>query len=410
MNVLYPRHRIDISATEIAKGLLFCTRSLSASEQRELFEPVLKHPELFFATLSVRSAFDLLLSALKLPEGSDVLMSAMTIPDMGRLVSAHGLFPVPVDVDPLTLVPSVESLRTAYNPKAKILVLAQLFGARVDLQPYRDFCDEHQMLLVDDSAQRFCGRETLDDTVADVALFSFGTIKTSTCLGGALARVKSNSLREKMRQLHEQWPVQKQSAYANKLGLYGALLLPRQPRLYRGFELGCTLADRDLDDVVMAMTKGFPSNDLSALLTQLRRQPCSALVEMLAYRLAAFQNDRVIRRAHAGELALQGFGPDVSVVGHKQSSRTHWLFAVSVNNPESLVLPLRKKGFDCARGTTSIAALPPPIDRPSMRASKAESLMKTILFLPMYPEIPLRDRAQLTGLLNSLVSKRVHCS
>lgn len=55
--------------------------------------------------LSVRTAFDLYLKALRLPRGSYVLSSALTIPDMVTLFEEHGLVLVPVDLNPDTLAP-----------------------------------------------------------------------------------------------------------------------------------------------------------------------------------------------------------------------------------------------------------------------------------------------------------------
>src|SRR5689334_2350855 len=47
------------------------------------------------AALSVRSGFDLALTAARFPPGSEVLMSAVTLDDMRRIVEAHGLRAIP---------------------------------------------------------------------------------------------------------------------------------------------------------------------------------------------------------------------------------------------------------------------------------------------------------------------------
>ncbi|HEY8798251.1 MAG TPA: DegT/DnrJ/EryC1/StrS family aminotransferase, partial [Candidatus Dormibacteraeota bacterium] len=51
------------------------------------------------ACRSVRSGFHLLLDALDLAAGDEVLVSAITHPDMVRVIEAHGLVAVPVDLD-----------------------------------------------------------------------------------------------------------------------------------------------------------------------------------------------------------------------------------------------------------------------------------------------------------------------
>ena len=65
------------------------------------------------AVLSVRTGFDLLLRTLNLPHGTRVLMTSVTIRDMYKIVVAHGLVPVPVDLDPDTLAPKPGALQVS---------------------------------------------------------------------------------------------------------------------------------------------------------------------------------------------------------------------------------------------------------------------------------------------------------
>lgn len=79
-------------------------------------------------TLSVRSAFELYLSALQLPAGSEVLfLPGITIPSMVQLVERHGLQPVGVDpTSPTQLLPS--SLKGLTNEHTRLVVVSHLFG------------------------------------------------------------------------------------------------------------------------------------------------------------------------------------------------------------------------------------------------------------------------------------------
>ena len=85
------------------------------------------------ACLSVRSGFDALLGALALPRGSEVLMSAVNIADMARIIEAHGLTPVPVDLDMQTLTVSMASLARAATPCTRAVLVAHLFGSRMPM-------------------------------------------------------------------------------------------------------------------------------------------------------------------------------------------------------------------------------------------------------------------------------------
>ena len=152
---LFPRHRIDISFAD----LWFAARAVAFARRRGREQRVLDAwaggPR-GLVCLSVRTAFDLLLTALDLTPGDEVAMSAITHPDMVRIVEAHGLRVLPVDVDPDTLAPRVDALERALGPRTRMILVAHLFGSRVDLAPLA----RPGVLLVEDCAQSFRGPVT----------------------------------------------------------------------------------------------------------------------------------------------------------------------------------------------------------------------------------------------------------
>ena len=272
MSPLFPRHRIDIGLDELRFALEACARDPDADRARAALEASVASPQEVLATLSVRSAFDLLLDALALPAGSEVMLSALTIPDMVRIVRAHGLEAVPVDVDPATLTPTREALERAYSPRARVLVVAQLFGARIDLGTCARFAHERGLLLVDDNAQGFREPASLDaPSPATVVFHSFGTIKTMTALGGALTRVRDRALLDRMRAQQARWPVHPTGAYAKKASQHMALLVAREPEVYRWFGAACDRFGPGLDRAVMAMTRGVVSNSSHSRVAKLRK-------------------------------------------------------------------------------------------------------------------------------------------
>jgi perosamine synthetase len=108
--LLYSRHRIDVSARDLLFGISACLwafgRRRLEAEVGRAYPPV----EDALACFSVRSGFDLLLGALALAPGEEVLVSAVTHPDMVRIIEAHGLRAVPVDLETSTLEPQCELL------------------------------------------------------------------------------------------------------------------------------------------------------------------------------------------------------------------------------------------------------------------------------------------------------------
>ena len=183
---MFPRHRLDIGAADLWFGL----RGHGRPDRRRIGrrrsccgQPGSRTAA--WSCLSVRSAWDLLLGVLDWPPDSEVLVSAITHPGMVAILRAHGLRAVPVDLDLDTLAPSVAALEAARTERTRGLLVAHLFGGRLDLAPIRDFARRHGLLLVEDSAQAFTGLASLAPSGADVSLFSFGLIKTASAAGGA---------------------------------------------------------------------------------------------------------------------------------------------------------------------------------------------------------------------------------
>ena len=176
--------------------------------------------------LSVRTGFDLVLRASRFPRGSEVLMSAVTIRDMVKVVEFHGLVPVPVDVDHKTLLPTPEAVARAVTGRTKALVVAHVFGTVSPLDALAAVAQRHGLLLVEDCAEALFraaprapasspragaaasslraeapeavpvepGRWFRGSASADVSMFSFGSIKTATALGGAVLRFSPQRL------------------------------------------------------------------------------------------------------------------------------------------------------------------------------------------------------------------------
>ena len=144
---------------------------------------------------SVRSGFDLLIQALELEPGDEVIFSALNVKGMVRVVRDAGLVPVPVDLDRGSIGPNLEKLQAAITPRSRVFVAAHLFGTRLDLDPLFEFCRNKGIIVVEDCAQAFNGKVYPGSLKADLNMFSFGPIKTSTALAGALIGVRDDSLR-----------------------------------------------------------------------------------------------------------------------------------------------------------------------------------------------------------------------
>jgi perosamine synthetase len=398
---LRPRLVPDISLADLFFALRACLRAREAGAEQRVLD-AWAGGESGLACLSVRSAFDLLLEALAFEPGDEVAVSAITHPDMVRVLEAHGLRALPVDLDPDTLTPRADLLERVIGPRARALLVAHLFGTRADLEPLADVSRRHGLLLIEDCAQSFRGPDDSGSPLADVSLFSFGAIKTATALGGSLVRVQDPALLERMRRLHARWPAQRRRDYAARVLKFVGLVALARPRPYWFFERSVRLAGKDFDSFVADAVKGFPG---PALLSRIRRRPSEALLALVERRLRRFDLTRLDRRSRLGEHVAEGLPASLFHPGHAAPERTHWVFPVVAPDRARLTSSLRRSGFDAATATSSLAVVPAPEGRLELAPTTAARIMDDIVFLPIYPEL---DEEELDEMLAAVVRTDGH--
>ena len=401
---MYARHRLDISVADISFGVLSCGRRLRRKKWEVEVLRLCSLEDEGLVCFSVRSGWDLWLVARGLRAGDEVLVSAITHPDMVRIIHEHGLRAVPMDIDPETLAPRPWTLEAALTPRTRVVLVAHLFGGRMDLDGVAKFARERGLLLVEDCAQAFQGPERMGDPAADVSMYSFGTLKTSTALGGAVLRVRDREVLGRMRGIQASYPTQGRGGYLMKLLKVLGLVAVSRPRPYGLLARACTRFGSDLDALVGGVVHGFPPNEPAAtFFRHLRHRPCAPLLAMLFRRLRSFDRERLARRASTGEL----FARRLRVVdlhpGRQSLQRTHWLFPVVVEDPETLVASLPRRGLDASQATSSIAV----VDAPAGRSSPAEAslMMSGVVFVPVYPELPSQAFDVMAGQINDCAAR-----
>jgi dTDP-4-amino-4,6-dideoxygalactose transaminase len=386
---MIPRKKIDITWGDLAFAATAQLRAVggpAADDLRIEVEGLMGEPGETMACLSVRSGFDLLLTALDLPAGSEVLVSAVTIHDMIRIIEEHGLVPVPVDLDMDTLSVRPDALERAWSPRARVLLAAHLFGSRMPMPPLVEFARAKGLLLVEDAAQAFDGTWYHGDPGSDVVLFSFGPIKTHTALGGGLAIVRDPEIRDTMRSLHRLQPVQPDGEFTQRALKYMGIVGVSAEAPFTAATALLRTVGIDHDRVLSKALKGFAG---SGFFKRIRRRPSTALLRTLYRRLSTFDPAAIQARSSHGESVLHAL-PAHNIPGRSAAHRTHWVIPLRVPDPEARIPQLWERGLDATRGTTSITLLPPPGTRPETHPRHAEQAMRELLFLPAYPEAPQR--------------------
>lgn len=393
---MWPRKHLDLGWDDVTSGaarcmLPACRRALAAA-----IESRWSSAGDALVCLSVRSAFDLLLGSLKLPPRSEVLISAVTIRDMATIIESHGLVPVPIDLDVAGMGPRLESLEAGLAARTRAIVVAHLFGGRIDLGPIAEFARRHRLMLIEDAAQAFVGHDYTGDASADVSMFSFGPIKTATALGGAVVRVRNAELLGLMRERQSGYPVQSRGDFLKRTMKYAALKGLSARPMFSAAVAGCRLARRDYDRLINGCVRGFGAEHF---FQRIRRQPSAPLLSLLARRLAQYDPGRLASRAEIAERIMGRWAGTARFPGSACQPHTHWLLPLWTNYPARVIATLAEAGFDATQGQ-SLTAIAPPIGRPETEAAAARRTMSGTVFLPCYPGLPPTAVSRLAELVD----------
>jgi dTDP-4-amino-4,6-dideoxygalactose transaminase len=275
---------------------------------------------------------------------------------MARIVKHHGLVPVPVDIDSARLQLVLEEVERAITPQTRVIIVAHLFGSRMDMGPIVELASKHNLLVVEDCAQAFIGSAYAGHPDSDVCLFSFGPIKTATALGGAVARVRDAALLAEMKRRQAEYPVQTRRSYLSRVLRFIGIRLFTTRFVYTAAVNYCRKRGIDYDQKIAGLARSFAADRLFELI---RRRPSAPLVKMLQWRLATFDGStaarlrrRVERSARvARRLAAQ------QVIGGENATHTYWVFPIRTSD-DRVLTSLQDAGFDATRLSSLVIVRP----------------------------------------------------
>ena len=248
---------------------------------------------------------------------------------------------------------------------------------------------KHGLAVWEDCAQAYTGDGFTGHPQSDVVMFSFGTIKTATALGGGVLLVRDDALRERLVSRHTTWPTQSRAAYAGRLLKFGFYLLLQNPSTYGVFWKVIQWSGRNPDTLITAWSRGFAGPDF---FVRLRRQPHPALRRLLTHRLSTYDSSHVQARAAAGE-HVRSHLSTLRPIGDQATARTHWLFPLRTPDGDALQTMLRREGFDATRAPSSLAAL--------AGAPRASAAMQEVLYVPVHAAMGPAQLDHLIGRINA---------
>jgi perosamine synthetase len=359
--------------------------------------------------LSVRTAFDLYLRVKNFPLGSEILMSAINIPDMSVVVAAHGLIPIPVDIDPATLIPLPHHLEKLRTDKTVAILVAHLWGRRIDLESVFHFAAQHRLPLIEDCAEAFCGLVYRGDPRSDLSLFSFGSIKIATAFGGAMVRVKDAHTLKEMRRIHDTYPVLSRMSFLKKVCRNTALLaVLNNPPIVGTVSLVSRHCNYDVKKRFVGLLRGFPGDDL---IQQLRFQPSDPLLATLWRRFTHFDENAYAQGVRNGDALVNEIKDITKIPGEAALVRHYWLFPIIVEDPDWFLAELNRQGVDAYRGATQLALVNAPSTPTSSTApllfpENANELMRKVIYLPMHRAVTRKHMENIARIVKQTANRQ----
>ncbi len=141
-------------------------------------------------TSSGTAALEILLRAAAIGVNDEVMLSSYDYPGNFWAIERVGARPVLLDTEPIGWRISQASLDEVYKPTCKAIVVSHLHGQMQRVDELRQWCDERNVLLIEDVCQSlggsWCGQPL--GSYGHAAVFSFGGGKLMSCgRGGAWA-------------------------------------------------------------------------------------------------------------------------------------------------------------------------------------------------------------------------------
>ena len=119
-----------------------------------------------------------LLGERRVKRGDEVITVAAGFPTTVNPIIQYGAIPVFVDVTLPTCDIDVTKLEAAYSEKTKAVMIAHTLGNPFNLKAVKDFCDRHQLWLVEDNCDALGSTYTIDGETRQTG--SIGDIGTSS--------------------------------------------------------------------------------------------------------------------------------------------------------------------------------------------------------------------------------------
>ncbi len=154
-------------------------------------------------------ALQIAFMAIDLQPGDEVIVPSFTYVATAEVIGLLKLKPILVDVDPLCFNVTKINIEKAISSKTKAIVPVHLFGQCSDMEPILELAKEHNLFVIEDTAQAIGAVYTFKDgtkkkagTMGDIGCTSFFPSKNLGCYGdGGAIYTKNTMLAEKIKMI-----------------------------------------------------------------------------------------------------------------------------------------------------------------------------------------------------------------
>lgn len=141
-----------------------------------------------YACTSGSAAIHIAVATVNPNPGDEIITTSIT--DMGALTPLmyRGVVPVFAEVDPKTLNVTAETIAAKISDRTKAIIVTHLFGNPCEMGPIMELAKQHNLPVIEDSAQTFlakCG-DAYAGTIGDIGCFSLQQGKHMTVGEGGM--------------------------------------------------------------------------------------------------------------------------------------------------------------------------------------------------------------------------------
>jgi dTDP-4-amino-4,6-dideoxygalactose transaminase len=182
------QERVDKAVIEVIRSTAFINGPEVKSFQTELEEYL--QVKNVIPCANGTDALQIAMMGLGLEQGDEVITADFTFAATVEVIALLKLTPVLVDVEMDTFNIDIDALKKAITPKTKAIVPVHLFGQCANMEAILEVAKEHDLVVIEDTAQAIGADYTFKDgttkkagTIGDIGTTSFFPSKNLGCYG-----------------------------------------------------------------------------------------------------------------------------------------------------------------------------------------------------------------------------------